>query len=233
MFSFKDPREYLGYRDIIFSNFKLNEDILKKYPLLTTGTTTVGLTTKDGVVLAADKRATAGFLIASRRAKKIIKLTGYAAMTISGLVADAQALADIVKEEASLYEKTYRKRLSIKGLATVLSNILFSSKWYPYIVQLIVAGYDIKPRIYTLDPYGSITEEKFTSTGSGSPVALGVLENEYKEDLEIDKAMDLAVRAVGAAISRDAATGDGVDVVVISKDRYEEKFFPLQKILRR
>jgi proteasome beta subunit len=204
----------------------LNE--LKNLSMLTTGTTTVGLIADNSVVLAADKRATAGFLIASRRAKKIIKLTDYAAMSISGLVADAQALADIVREEALLYEKMYKKRLSIRGLATLLSNILFSSKWFPYVVQLIVAGYDTEPRIYTLDPYGSVTEERYTATGSGSPVALGVLENDYKDNLDLDKAVELAVRAVKAAISRDAASGDGVDVAIISKDKFIEKFFPLK-----
>ncbi len=203
---------------------------LKDPLILKSGTTTVGLITSDSVILAADKRATAGLFIASRRAKKIIKITDYAAMTISGLVADAQALADMLREEANLYEKSYKRKLSIKALATLLSNILFSSKWYPYIVQLIVAGYDIKPRIYTLDPYGSITEEKFTATGSGSPVALGLLESEYKETMNLDEAVQLAVRAVRAAISRDAASGDGVDVAIISKNKYEEKFFPIQKV---
>ncbi len=209
---------------------KKPHDLSLREVVVRSGTTTVGLTTTDAVILAADKRATAGLFIASRRAKKIIKITDYAAMTISGLVADAQTLADTLREEAGLYEKSYKKKLSVKALATLLSNILFSSKWYPYIVQLIVAGYDKEPRIYTLDPYGSITEEKFTATGSGSPVALGLLESEYEDTIDVKKAIDLAVRAVRAAISRDAASGDGIDVVVISKTKYEEMSFPIQKV---
>jgi len=196
-----------------------------------TGTTTVGLIAGGHVVLAADKRATAGFLIASRRVKKIVKLTDYAAMTVSGVVADAQALADIVREEARLYEMTHGRRLSVKGIATLLSNILFSSKFYPFIVQLIVGGYDGSPRLYTLDFFGSITEDKYTATGSGSPVAYGVLEERYRDDLSVDEAVEIAVQAVRSAMLRDAASGDGVDVVIIGPNRYEEKFIPFKSLI--
>jgi len=197
-------------------------------PKVLHGTTTVGLIAGDSVILAADKRATAGTLIASRRVKKIVKITKRAAMTVSGLVADAQTLADILREEARFYELTNGVKLSIKGLATLLSNILFSSKWFPYLVQLIVGGYDVKPRLYTLDPYGSLTEDNFTATGSGSPVAYGVLEDYYNEKLSIDEAIDIARKALKSAILRDSATGDGIDVVIIGKDKYEERFIPFK-----
>ncbi len=194
------------------------------------GTTTVGLIAGDYVVLAADKRATAGTLIASRRVKKIVKLTDYSAMTISGLVADAQALADIIREESRFYALSYGTKLSVKGIATLLANILFSSKSFPYIVQLIVGGYDVKPRLYTLDLYGSITEESYTATGSGSPVAYGVLESHYKENLTLDEAISIAAKAIRSAILRDSATGDGIDVVIIGPDNYyEERFVPFKQ----
>jgi len=192
------------------------------------GTTTVGIIAGDKVVLAADKRATAGTLIASRRVRKIVKITDYAAMTVSGLVADAQALADLVREEARFYALTNGRELSVRGIATLLSNILFSSKWFPYLVQLIVGGYDSKPRLYTLDPYGSITEDNFTATGSGSPVAYGVLEDYYREDLSVEEAIEIAKKAIRAAILRDAATGDGIDVVIIGKNEYVEKTYRFQ-----
>jgi len=195
------------------------------------GTTTVGLIAGDHVILAADKRATAGTLIASRRVKKIVKINEYSAMTISGLVADAQALADIIKEESRYYHLTTGKPLSVKGIATLLANILFSSKFFPYIVQLIVGGYDTQPRLYTLDLYGSITEEKYTATGSGSPVAYGVLEDNYKDDLSVDEAVSIAVKAIRSAILRDSATGEGVDIVIIGKNVYEEKFIPFKQLV--
>ncbi len=192
------------------------------------GTTTVGLIAGDYVVLAADKRATAGTMIASRRVKKIVRITDYTAMTISGLVADAQNLADIVREESRYYHLSTGVKLSVRGIATLLANILFSSKFFPYIVQLIVGGYDVKPRLYVLDLYGSITEEKFAATGSGSPVAYGVLEEYYRDDITVEEAIDVAKKAIRTAILRDSATGDGIDVVIIGKNKYEELFVPFR-----
>ncbi len=192
------------------------------------GTTTVGLIAGDRVILAADKRATAGYFIASRKVKKIVKITDYAAMTISGLVADAQTLADIVREEAKLYETTYGVRPTVRWIATLLSTILFSSKWFPYLVQLIVGGYDAKPRLYTIDLYGSVTEERYTATGSGSPVAIGVIESEYRDDIDLDEAVKLAAKAVRAATLRDVASGDGVDVMILGKGSVKEMFIPLK-----
>ena len=193
------------------------------------GTTTVGLIARNAVILAADKRATAGHLIASRRAKKILKITDQAALTISGLVADAQTLADTLRENLRLYELVNNRRMTLSGLATLLSNILFSSRWYPYIVQLILGGIDSRPRLFVLDLYGSITEEEdYTATGSGSPVALGVLESLYRPNLDVNDAVNIAYQAVKAAISRDSASGDGVDVAIITREGYEERHIPLK-----
>ncbi|GBF08755.1 proteasome subunit beta 2 [Aeropyrum pernix] len=195
------------------------------------GTTTVGLIASDHVILAADKRATAGFLIASRRVKKIVMLSNYVAMTVSGLVADAQILSDVLREEIRLYEMTNKVKPSVKSVATLLSNILFSSKFFPYIVQLIVGGYDTQPRLYTLDLFGSITEDKYTATGSGSPIAYGVLEERYREDLSVEEAIKVATTAIRSAVLRDAASGDGADVVVIGPQGYEEKFIPYNSLV--
>lgn len=202
---------------------------LERYAKAFHGTTTVGLIADDHVILAADKRATAGTMIASRRVKKIIKINEYSAMTISGLVADAQNLADIVREESRYYMLSTGVRLSVRGIATLLANILFSSKFLPYIVQLIVGGYDTKPRIYVLDLYGSITEEEYAATGSGSPVAYGVLEEGYRSDLSLDEAIELAKKAIRTAILRDSASGDGIDVAVIGKNEYREFFVPFRQ----
>ena len=187
------------------------------------GTTTVGIKVKDGVVLAADKRATAGHLIASRTVKKIVKITDNVAMTIAGVVADAQSLADTVKAEMEYYSISSKVKPKVRNYANLLARILFSSKWFPYIVQLIVGGYDDSPRLYTLDWYGSILEEDaFTSTGSGSPIAFGVLEEGYNENMSIDEAVELARKAVRAATRRDSASGDGVDVLIITRDGSKE-----------
>jgi proteasome beta subunit len=198
--------------------------------MLASGTTTVGLVAGDYVVLAADKRATAGFMIASRRVRKIVKLTDYAVMTMAGLVADAQMLADILRSEAKLYELDTGARMSVRGIAVLLSNILFSYKALPFIVQVLVGGYDVKPRLYLLDLFGSITEEKLAATGSGSPVAYGVLEQHYREDLSLDEAVKIATAAIRASTLRDAASGDGVDIAIVGRGFIEEKFIPFTSI---
>jgi len=187
------------------------------------GTTTVAIKFKDGVVLAADKRATAGYYIAHKKVKKIAKIDRKAALTISGLVADAQMLADIVKSEIEYYKLTANRDLTIKSMASILSNIIFSrARILPYIVQLIVAGYDTEPRIYTLDWFGTVTEEKYVATGSGSPIAISIIESSYHDNLSLNEAVAIAVKAVNAAMKRDVASGEGVDVVAVTKGGYRE-----------
>ncbi len=187
------------------------------------GTTTVAIKFKDGVVLAADKRATAGYYIAHKKVKKIAKIDDRAALTIAGLVADAQMLADMVKAEVEYYKLSANKDLMIRSMASILSNIIFSrSRILPYIVQLIVAGYDTEPRIYTLDWFGTITEEKYVATGSGSPIAISIIESSYREDLSLKEAVSIVMKAINAAMKRDVASGEGIDVVAVTKDGYKE-----------
>lgn len=190
------------------------------------GTTTVGLVTKDAVVLAADKRATAGTFIAHRQTKKIILVDSRLAITTAGLVADAQVLADYLSNQIRYYTMVSKHPFTVKAAASFLSAILYSYKFFPFIVQLLVGGYDTAPRLYSLDWFGSVLEEKYTATGSGSPIALGVIEDGYREDLSVEEARQLAVRAVRMALRRDSATGDGIDSVVITKDGAKTYFDP-------
>ncbi|MHA1744029.1 MAG: archaeal proteasome endopeptidase complex subunit beta [Candidatus Heimdallarchaeota archaeon] len=188
-----------------------------------TGTTTVGLVCKDGVVLAAEKKSTMGYLVASKESEKIIPVDDHLALTISGASGDAQALARYLRAEVKLFSMQTQRKISVKGATTLLANILQSGRWsfLPYMVMLILAGYDEKgPSIFSLDTIGGIEEErKFFSTGSGSPMALGVLEDQFKEGLSIEEGSKLAVRAVKAAIERDIASGGkAIDVAVITKD---------------
>ena len=188
-----------------------------------TGTTTVGLICKDGVVLAAEKKSTMGYLVANKESEKILPIDDHIALTIAGASGDAQALARYMKAELSLFKIQNQREISVKGAATLLANILHSGRWtfLPYMVQLIVAGYDDNgPSIFTLDAIGSSEEEKkFFSTGSGSPIALGVLENGYKDSISLEDGIRLAVKAVKAAIERDIASGgSGIDVAVINRE---------------
>ncbi|MFH0956266.1 MAG: archaeal proteasome endopeptidase complex subunit beta [Candidatus Aenigmatarchaeota archaeon] len=188
-----------------------------------TGTTTVGIIAKDAVILAAERKATMGYLVASQDAEKIHQLDDKLGVTIAGVVGDAQAIIRYIKAELKLYSLQEGKNMSIESSSTLMANILYSRRYYPYIVQLVVAGYDTKPELYTLSPDGSVMPEKYFSTGSGSPVAFGVLENEFKEGISADEAVRLAVRAVRAATKRDIASGgSGIDAVVISKSGYKK-----------
>ncbi|ADB57509.1 archaeal proteasome endopeptidase complex subunit beta [Archaeoglobus profundus] len=188
------------------------------------GTTTVGLVCKDGVVLATEKRATMGNFIASRRAKKIYRIADRVAMTTAGAVGDAQFLARLISVEIKLYEIRKEEKPTVKAIATLLSNILNSVRWFPYFVQLLVGGVDKRgPSIYSIDLLGGAIEEiDIVATGSGSPTAYGVLEDRYTPEITVDDGVELAVRAIYSAMRRDSASGDGIDVVKITKDGYFE-----------
>ncbi|MGQ4870379.1 MAG: archaeal proteasome endopeptidase complex subunit beta [Candidatus Thorarchaeota archaeon] len=189
---------------------------------LKTGTTTVGLIAKDCVVLASDQRATMGYLIANKTAQKIYKITDRIGATIAGSVADAQAIMELLRAEAKLFEIQRGRPMRVKALTRLLSNIMFQARG-TYLLQCLVGGFDDEgPQVYYTDFIGSVLPDKFTATGSGSPVALGVLEAGYKENLPKNKAIELAVRAIASAIERDAATGNSILVSVIDKDGYQE-----------
>ena len=192
---------------------------------LKSGTTTVGIVCEDGVILAAEKKATMGYLVASKEDLKIVEIMPHIAITQAGMVGDIQALTRYLIAESKLYELRTRKRIPVKAAANLLANILYGGRWsfFPYMVQLILAGYDeTGSNLFILHPDGSILEEKkFFSTGSGSPMAFGVLETLYKEGLSIDECKKLAARAVRAAVERDIASGGkGMDIAVIDKDGF-------------
>lgn len=188
------------------------------------GTTTVAVKTKEGVVFAADKRATMGSLIAHKKVEKIIKLEEHIAMTTAGAVADAQAIARWAKAEAALYRMRKGEEMSVEAMATLIGNILHAMRYYPLFVQLIVGGYDSQGgRIFSVDIMGSVIEDKIIASGSGSPVAYGVLEDGYIEEMNIKEAEALAVRALKSALERDAMSGNGIDIVIITKDGIEKK----------
>ncbi len=185
-----------------------------------TGTTTVGIISKDAVILASDRRATMGYLIASKDIDKIYPLSDGIAMTIAGGVGDAQTLVRWMQAEIKLYELRQGKKMAVAAAATLLANILAQYKYYPFFVQLLVGGYDGKARLFSVDMLGGVTEEKIASTGSGSPIAYGVLEELYKEDAPSADNLRIAVKAVSAAMKRDAASGERVDLVLVDANGF-------------
>jgi|SRR5271157_2384281 len=185
------------------------------------GTTTIGLVCNDGIVFAADKRATMGYFIANRDVDKIFQIDDTLGVTVAGGVGDAQSLVRYLKFEAQLYKMNYAKSMSVGATTTLLANVLSQYKFAPFLVQILVGGVDDKPRIFNLDPVGGVTEETFVSTGSGSPVAYGLLEDSYKEGGSIKDNLRVALKALSVAMKRDAGTGDGIDLVSITPAEFK------------
>ena len=204
---------------------------MEKPEIRKTGTTTVGIACRDGVVLAAEKKSTMGYLVASKETEKIFDLEDHIAMTIAGASGDAQTLVRYMRAELKLFAIQNQRKITVRGATTLLANILQSGRWtfLPYMVQLMVAGFDSGgPHVFSLDAIGAVEEErKFFSTGSGSPMALGVLEDNYKEELTVSEGAKLAVRAIRSAVERDIASGGkAVDVVMITKEGIERSVHP-------
>lgn len=190
--------------------------------VLKTGTTTIGFVTRDGVFLATDKRASMGYYIASKNVNKIAKIDDHIGMTIAGSVGDAQFLIRHLQNVSRMYRLDNEKPIPVRSLVNYLSNVLFYYRYYsPFLIQLIVGGYDDQPRLFNVDMAGGVTEEKYTATGSGTTYAISVLENNYKYDLELSQAIELAEKAVMTAMQRDMGSGEGVNVAFISKGNFE------------
>jgi proteasome beta subunit len=187
------------------------------------GTTTIGVICRDGVILASDTRVTMGSFVAHKKGKKVYRIDDHLAMTISGGVADAQRAVDILKANAQLYKLNMGRPMPINSAARLVANLLFSARMAPLIAQILVGGIDdTGPHVFSVDPFGSLVEEKCVATGSGSPVAYGVLEDKYKEGLTIKDLLSVVVRAVGSAMKRDTASGDNFDVAVIDEKGFRE-----------
>ncbi|MDD3575205.1 archaeal proteasome endopeptidase complex subunit beta [Methanospirillum sp.] len=188
------------------------------------GTTTVGIVFETGVVLASEKRATMGYLISNKAAKKIYQVASRIGLTTAGGVGDAQQLARLMTVEANLYEIRRGKPISVQAASTLLSNILHGNRMFPFYVQLLIGGVDENgPVIFSVDAVGgSGKEDGIVATGSGSPMAYGVLEDRYTLGMNERNAIELAIRALRSAIKRDAGSGEGITVVVITKEAYRE-----------
>jgi proteasome beta subunit len=187
------------------------------------GTTTIGIVCKDGTVLATERRATAGSFIANKATQKLFKIDSNVGITIAGLVGDAQMLARYLKAEVTLYRLRRNAPLSIEGVSTLLANILNGNRMFPYYAWLLVGGYDAKGgHVFSVDPAGGSIEDKYVSTGSGSPYVYGLLEENYSRDLTVSEGVDLVLRGLTVAMRRDSASGDGYLVHTVTAREYKE-----------
>jgi len=189
---------------------------------LKTGTTTVGIVCKDGVVLGSDMRATMGHMIGHKRTQKVFQIDEHLGLTMAGLVGDAQVLTRYLTAEAQLFRLKNGAGMTVKGASTLLGNILSARRYFPYWVQLLLGGVDKEgPALYSLDAAGGCIPDNAISTGSGSPFVYGLLEDQYKEGMDTKKGKKLVEKCLVAAMARDSASGNGMRIVSITKGNFD------------
>lgn len=187
------------------------------------GATAVGVTFDKGVVLASEKRIALGTYIVSKGTKKTFRITDHVGAACAGMVADMQILIRQIESLAKIKALETRRPMPPNSIAKLISVMLFERRYFPLLTQVIIGGVDDKPAIYTLDPLGSLLSDDFAVAGTGSEMAVGVIEASYKPNMSEKEAKELAVKAIRSAVSRDAASGDGVDMLVITKNGSKEE----------
>lgn len=187
------------------------------------GATTVGIVCADGVVLASEKRVTYGGFIMSRGGKKVFKVTEQIGVACAGLVGDMQVLAREMEAQAKLFNMDVGRKISVRAASKLMANILFNRRYAPLFTQTIVGGLDDEgASLYVLDVLGSLIPDKYAAVGSGTEVAIGVIEEAYKETMTCAEAKELVTRAIKSAVNRDAMSGDGIDFLIITKEGVTE-----------
>ena len=192
--------------------------------------TVVGLKSRDGVVMATDRRLSYGNIVLSRAAKKIFVVDERAAVAFAGLYGDVSGLVRFLQADISAYKLIANAPVTIRSIARRLSVLMYSYKWFPFFVETLVGGVesDGTPRLYVLDPLGSILEEDYTAVGSGATIAFGFLENNYSNNVTVEEAEKIALSAVRTAIGRDIGSGDGIDIVTITRNGARERSVTLR-----
>ena len=188
------------------------------------GATTVGVVYHDGVILASERRVSYGYFVMSKTAKKLFKITDTIGAAFAGLVSDMQILSREAAAYANLYAYEKERPIGVKATAKMVGSLLFQNRMIPYITQTIIGGVDEDgPSLYVLDLLGSVMQDKYATVGSGTEVAIGVLEDEYKQDMNFDEAKELVGKTFKAALARDAGSGNGVDLLIVSMSGTKEE----------
>ncbi|VFJ14629.1 proteasome subunit beta [Candidatus Nitrosocosmicus franklandus] len=191
------------------------------------GATAVGITYNDGVLLAAEKRVSYGNFVVNKNTKKTFNVTDYVGAACAGMVADMQVLVRQVSALSKIRKLETRRDVEPNSVAKLMSVIMFERRYFPLLTQVVVGGITTgKPEIYTLDPLGSVLPDRYAAVGTGAEMALGVMDAEYEENMDEEKATNLALKAIRSSIQRDSASGDGIDILIINKKGSNENTFP-------
>ena len=186
------------------------------------GATAVGITYNDGVVFASERRIAYGNFVVSKTTKKTFVITPHVGAACAGLVADMQILSLQISALAKIRKMEIKRDVPPNTVAKMMSNMMYERRFFPLLTQVIVGGLVDKPVIFTLDPIGSVLPDDYAAVGTGAEMALGILDQQYKKDLNEADAVDLAVKSIRAASMRDSASGDNIDVLIINKDGIKE-----------
>jgi proteasome beta subunit len=186
------------------------------------GATAVGITFDGGVVFASEKRIAYGNFLVSKNTKKTYTLTDKVGTSVAGLVADMQILVLQIKALAKIRKMELKRDIPQNSIAKMMSNMMYERRFFPLLTQVIVGGVVDKPSIFTLDPLGSVLPDDYAAVGTGAEMALGVLDHNFKVGMSEKDATELAIKSIKAATMRDSFSGDGIDVLVITKQGAKE-----------
>ena len=187
------------------------------------GATVVGLSYNDGVLLAAEKRVAFGNFVVNKNIRKTFPVTDHVGAACAGMVADMQVLVRQVEALAKIRRLETRREVPPNSIAKLMSVIMFERRYFPLLTQVIVGGINEKPEIYTLDPLGSVLPDDYAAVGTGAEMALGIMDAEFKPNMSEEKVTELATRAIRSAIQRDTASGDGIDILYMTRTGHREE----------
>ena len=187
------------------------------------GATAVGISYDKGVILSAEKRVSYGNFVVNKNTKKTFPVTNQVGAACAGMIADMQVLVRQVAALAKIRKLEIRRNVAPNSIAKLMSVIMFERRFFPLLTQVIVGGLETKPEIYTLDPLGSVLPDEYAAVGTGAEMALGIIDSEYKPNMSEEKAREMAIKAIRSSILRDSSSGDGIDLLVITKSGPREE----------
>jgi proteasome beta subunit len=192
------------------------------------GATAVGISYDGGIILAAEKRVSYGNFVVNKNTKKIFPVTEFVGAACAGMIADMQVLVRQVSALAKIRRLEIRRNVATNSIAKLMSVIMFERRFFPLLTQVVVGGVEYRPQIFTLDPLGSVLPDDYAAVGSGAEMALGVMDAEYSRDMSEENARNLVIKAIKSSILRDSSSGDGIDMLTITKNNLREDMLAIK-----
>jgi proteasome beta subunit len=192
------------------------------------GATAIGISYDGGIILAAEKRVSYGNFVVNKNTKKIFPVTEFVGAACAGMIADMQVLVRQVSALAKIRRLEIRRNVATNSIAKLMSVIMFERRFFPLLTQVVVGGVEYRPQIFTLDPLGSVLPDDYAAVGSGAEMALGVMDAEYSRDMSEENARNLVIKAIKSSILRDSSSGDGIDMLTITKNNLREDMLAIK-----